>query len=536
MIDPRSLDQAAAAEQMALGRLDVPACARDGRRQRRPQPPFDLAVGGLEPVGGGEGREAEPQVRLRLVDEQADHSVPASVPFQVDGVAALGCCAREDLVLRRGPFGAGAQSRGQIAGAPRGQVGHAAPEAGRPFDRFAAIAHGPVGQSAQAQGDGAAGSSRAVQIEGDVQRRGPQGDQGLKAGVEVRARERRQRRQVQDRAGSRRRRGQGLGVRRREHEDDRTLLPGLGGRGDRGIARGDGVARGQDGQGGGAFCGLDGQVGGLALNGAQDVSVARAAAPRRQGRARQGGIGGRIGAGLARALAAVDGGGHVAQRPGQGLCGARGQPAAAPAGGLVGQALGHAGLGQVDPGQEGVRRRRDRGGQAQQHGGGQFGFESPGLGRRGQHAGLAPLGRQAGGPAVQGAVQRRFVIAREQGLGVGPVQPGLDAHVGPVGGRRDPGQGVAALDLARLEGERRGEGSKAGLEAHSTSPRVSSGQLTEIEGRRSMDVVVLVCVTPKMLRSHSRALRWTRAPAVSMIDLRRRISPGRWIRVSSTTC
>src|SRR5690606_25396573 len=145
---------------------------------------------------------------------------------------------------------------------------------------------------------------------------------------------------------------------------------------------------------------LDSEVGGFALNGAQDVGVARAAAPRRQGRARQGGVGGRIGAGLARALAAVDGGGHLAQRLSQGFPGAYGQAAAPPDGGLGGRFLRRAGFGRVDQGQE-LRRRRGGSGQAHDQRGRQFSFESRGLGRRSQDAGLASLGRQARGPAVE---------------------------------------------------------------------------------------------------------------------------------------
>lgn len=153
------------------------------------------------------------------------------------------------------------------------------------------------------------------------------------------------------------------------------------------------------------FGGLDREIGGLALNGAQDVGVGGAAAARRHGRAGQGRVGGGIGAGFARAFATGDGVGDLAQRLGQGFGRARGQATPAPGGGLGRQGLRRIRFGQVDQRQEAVHRRQGGGGEAQQHGRCEFSSESLGLGRRSQGAAFTPLGRQSRGPTVDGVVE-----------------------------------------------------------------------------------------------------------------------------------
>ena len=52
MIDPRSIDQGAPPEQMALGGFDVAAGSCDGGRDRRAQAPGCSAVGGLPGFDG----------------------------------------------------------------------------------------------------------------------------------------------------------------------------------------------------------------------------------------------------------------------------------------------------------------------------------------------------------------------------------------------------------------------------------------------------------------------------------------------------
>ncbi|MNY10458.1 hypothetical protein D3C86_1434370 [compost metagenome] len=153
-----------------------------------------------------------------------------------------------------------------------------------------------------------------------------------------------QTRQVEGGADLERSVGQGLGVAGGEGQGQIAFQHGLGHSQSLRTARGDGVARGQDGRqdadgGRGQGDGL-----GFALDGANDVRVARPAAAGDQGGAGQGRIGGGIGAGLARAFAAIDRVGDGAQGVGQGFGRASGQTLAASGCGQVGQTPGGAGF------------------------------------------------------------------------------------------------------------------------------------------------------------------------------------------------
>ncbi|MNR08164.1 hypothetical protein D3C85_1243080 [compost metagenome] len=118
--------------------------------------------------------------------------------------------------------------------------------------------------------------------------------------------------------------GQGFSVVRGEGQGQIAFQRGFGHGQGFGSARSDVVARSQDGRHG--SCNGDGQGDGeaFALDGADDVGVVCAATPGDQGGASQGRVGGRIGAGLMRAFAAVHGLGDGLQGFGQGLGGATG--------------------------------------------------------------------------------------------------------------------------------------------------------------------------------------------------------------------
>ncbi|MNU71732.1 hypothetical protein D3C71_611670 [compost metagenome] len=142
---------------------------------------------------------------------------------------------------------------------------------------------------------------------------------------------------------------------RREGQGQIAFQRGLGHGQGFGAARGDAVTRGQDRRHDPGGRDGQGDGGAFALDGANDVGVIGAAAPGDQGGAGQGRIGGGIGAGLARAIAAVHGLGDGLQGVGQGLSGAAGQAFATSGGGQVGQTARGAGVAQGQVGRGGGR-------------------------------------------------------------------------------------------------------------------------------------------------------------------------------------
>ena len=72
MVDARRLDQGAATERPPFRRLDIAARRRDGLGKRGVQPATDLAIGRLEHIDRRDATQAQPQPRLRIVDEEAD--------------------------------------------------------------------------------------------------------------------------------------------------------------------------------------------------------------------------------------------------------------------------------------------------------------------------------------------------------------------------------------------------------------------------------------------------------------------------------
>ena len=69
VVDARRLDQGAATERPPFRRLDIAARRRDGLGKRGVQPATDLAIGRLEHIDRRDATQAQPQPRLRILDE-----------------------------------------------------------------------------------------------------------------------------------------------------------------------------------------------------------------------------------------------------------------------------------------------------------------------------------------------------------------------------------------------------------------------------------------------------------------------------------
>ena len=71
VVDAGRAGQGPSPQKMTLGGLDIAAGRRDRLGQRGPEASRHVSVAGFEQIRGGQGRQAQPQARLGVVEEQA---------------------------------------------------------------------------------------------------------------------------------------------------------------------------------------------------------------------------------------------------------------------------------------------------------------------------------------------------------------------------------------------------------------------------------------------------------------------------------